>query len=90
MCSRNFKKCSNYLAFKRSSLVSLWFRLEQSPKLGRYESQYTLRGDTRTHKPGKYKIGEIIGATPRFIENGIGRQKFDEITLWVLLLLILG
>jgi hypothetical protein len=62
--------------------------------LGRYESQYTLRGDTRkrhtSEMPGKYKIGEIIGPTPRFIDNGISREKFDEITFWVILILIIG
>jgi hypothetical protein len=62
--------------------------------LGRYESQYTLRGDTRkrhtSDRPGHYKIGDIIGPTPRFIENGIGRERFEDITFWVSLLLIVG
>jgi hypothetical protein len=73
------KSCYTLVSFGTNSDTCL---------LGRYESQYSLRGNTRkrhtSDKPGNYKIGNIIGATPRFIENGVGREKFDEITFWVL------
>ena len=66
------------------SLVS-WGSKPETILLGRYESQWTLYGNLRKRhtSPGKYKIGDIIGITPRFIEEGIGRDAFDLVTFWV-------
>ena len=70
------------------SLVS-WGSKPETVLLGRYESQWTLYGNLRkrhtSDKSGQYSIGDIIGITPRFIEEGIGRDAFELVTFWVCL-----
>ena len=90
-CELEIRKLKTILGFEGLkscfSLVS-WGSMPETILLGRYESQWTLGGNLRkrhtSYDPqGKHKAGDIIGITPRFIEEGIRRDAFDLVTFWV-------
>jgi hypothetical protein len=44
-----------------------------------------LRKRHTSDKSGQHSIEDIIGITPRFIKEGIGRDAFDLVTFWLCL-----